>query len=88
MAGYDSNVVLNIVPLFNTATPDGNADIVTQVQTAVTQLQTMIDTANHIVKADLIQPYSSNAVTIQNLNISGSLFYEGQLVNLSSIIIR
>jgi hypothetical protein len=88
MAGYDSNVVLNIVPLFNTATPDGNADVLTQVQTAVIQLQTMIDTANHIVKADTIQPYSSNAVTIQNLNVSGSLFYQGQLVNLSSIVIR
>ncbi len=70
--------LLNIVPIFNVADPSGGIGA-TDLTTAVQAVQSMIDTANHIVKTDIIEPYTTGA-TIQvagNMNVVGALSVNG-----------
>ncbi len=70
--------LLNIVPIFNVADPSGGGGA-TDLTTAVAAVQSMIDTANHIVKADAIEPFTTGA-TIQvagNMNVVGALSVNG-----------
>ena len=70
--------LLNIVPIFNVADPSGGIGA-TDLTTAVQAVQTMLDTTNHIVSLDAIQPYTDGA-TIQvagNMNVVGALSVNG-----------
>lgn len=70
--------LLNIVPIFNVADPSGGSEG-GAVQTAIQSFQTMLDTNNHIVRADAIQPFTTGA-TIQvagNMNVVGTLSVNG-----------
>ncbi len=70
--------LLNIVPIFNVADPSGGTEQ-NGLTTAVAAVQSMIDSANHIVKADAIEPFTTGA-TIQvagNMNVVGALSVNG-----------
>jgi len=67
--------LLNIVPLFNVADPS-NGFIDT---TALTALQSMINTTSHTVYADAIEPYTtSGTITVTGtMNVNGTLQVNG-----------
>lgn len=70
--------LLNIVPIFNVADPSGGAGTV-DLSVPVAAFQTMLDTTNHIIKVDAIEPFTPG-VTIQvagNLNVVGALSVAG-----------
>lgn len=70
--------LLNIVPIFNVADPSGGAGT-GDLSVPVAAFQTMLDTTNHIVKADVIEPFTTGA-TIQvagNMNVLGGLSVNG-----------
>lgn len=70
--------LLNIVPIFNVADPSGGLNG-GAVETAIQSFQTILDTTNHIIKVDAIQPFTTGA-TVQvagNMNIVGALSVNG-----------
>jgi len=70
--------LLNIVPIFNVADPSGGAGT-GDLSVPVAAFQTMLDTTNHIVKADAIEPFTTGA-TIQvagDMNVLGALSVNG-----------
>lgn len=70
--------LLNIVPIFNVADPSGGTGT-SDASLAVTAIQTMLDTVNHTLKTDAIQPYTEGA-TIQvagAMNVLGAFSVNG-----------
>jgi hypothetical protein len=80
MASYDSNFVLNIVPLFNTASPDGGVDTATNANLAIAALQTMVDTSNYSIKTNTIGSFTPETTLeiLNNTNITGTLTINNQ----------
>lgn len=70
--------LLNIIPLFNVADPSNGAGGDTAVTTALSNLSLMIDTTNHTVSVNGIQPYSGgNIVMTGEVDVVGSLYING-----------
>ncbi len=82
MAAYDSNIVLNIIPIFNTASADGGVDSTANNSASVAALQTMIDTTTYTVKANVIQPFNSDLIDLNgNTNVTGTFTINGQSIS-------
>ena len=74
MAGYDSNVMLNIIPIFNTASADGNVDTTNTLSNSIAALQTMINTTSQTITTDSIRTFNSATLEILNdTNVTGTL---------------
>ena len=72
MAEYDKNVVLNIVPIFNTATNDGGIDSTSDNTDALVALQGMIDTTTYTINANSIKSFNTGTIELlNNTNVTG-----------------
>ena len=72
MASYDGKFVLNIVPLFNTGSPDGNVDNTQALTNAITALQTMINTSNYSIYTNTIYNFNTTPIEVESdLNVNG-----------------
>ena len=80
MASYDGNFVLNIVPLFNTASADGGLDTATSANLAIAALQAMVDTSNYSIKTNSIGSFTPETTLelLNNTNITGTLTINNQ----------
>ena len=79
MADLDRNVVLNIVPIFNTATNDGGLDDVTSNSAAVAAIQTMVDPTTYTISANDIKSFNTGTIELlNNTNVTGTLTVNGQ----------
>ena len=79
MAELDRNVVLNIVPIFNTATNDGGLDDAASSSAAVAAIQTMVDPTTYTISANDIKSFNTGTIELlNNTNVTGSLTVNGQ----------
>jgi len=73
MASYDGNYVLNIVPLFNTASPDGNDTSTEALTSAIAAIQTMVNTSNYSIYVNSIYNFNTSPIEIESdVNINGA----------------
>ena len=79
--------LLNLVPLFDVANPSGGLGTTEGLSNSVLSLQTMINTTNHTISVDGIQPYTAGGtVTMAGLfDIVGGLTINGNLVGADEI---
>lgn len=79
--------VLNLVPLFDVANPNGGLGTTEGLSNSVLSLQTMVNTANHTISVDGIQPYTTGGtVTMAGLfDIVGGLTINGNLVGADEV---
>jgi len=78
MAELDKNVVLNIVPIFNTATNDGGAEAGSS-SAAVAAIQTMVDPTTYTISANDIKSFNTGTIELlNNTNVTGTLTVNGQ----------
>ena len=87
MATNASHFLVNIVPLQNLASDIRGTSDVSVLQTQVANLQTMVDTTNHILYADALSNFTpGRAIDIYaNLNLSNaSLYTDSNLVILNT----
>lgn len=79
MAELDRNVVLNIVPIFNTATNDGGLDNTASATAAIAAIQTMVDPTTYTISANDIKSFNTGTIELlNNTNVTGSLTVNGQ----------
>jgi hypothetical protein len=79
MAEYDRNIVLNIVPIFNTAANDGGADGTSANNDALTAVQGMVDTATYTINANNIKSFNSGTIELlNNTNVNGTFTVNNQ----------
>jgi len=79
MAELDRNVVLNIVPIFNTATNDGGLDNTGAATAAIAAIQTMVDPTTYTISANDIKSFNTGTIELlNNTNVTGSLTVNGQ----------
>jgi hypothetical protein len=86
MATNASPFIVNIVPLQNLASDIRGTDATTVLQAQVANLQTMVDTTNHIIYADAFSNFTpGRAIEVYaDLNLSNvGLYTNSNAVNLS-----
>ncbi len=71
--------VLNLVPLFDVANPNGGLATTEGLATSVAGLQSMINTTTYTVSADTIEPYTGGATVAMTglFNVVGGLTVNG-----------
>ena len=79
MAEYDKNVVLNIVPIFNTATNDGGTDNTANNAAALAAIQGMVDTGLYRINANSIDSFNTGKIELLNdTNVTGTFTVNNQ----------
>lgn len=82
MAAYDNNIVLNIVPIFNTASADGGVDSTANNAASITAIQNMVDTGTYTLKANTIQSFNTGVIELaNNTNVTGTFTINGQSIS-------
>lgn len=72
MASYDGKYVLNIVPLFNTGSPDGNDNSTEALTNAIAAIQTMVNTSNYSIYTNSIYNFNTAPIEIESdVNVNG-----------------
>jgi len=88
MATNASPFIVNIVPLQNIPTNILGTNDITQLQTQVANIQTMVNTSNHTIYADAFSNFTSGNPAIDiyaNLNLSNvSLYSNSNIVTLNT----
>ncbi len=71
--------VLNLVPLFDVANPNGGVGSTASLRNSIVSLQTMINTTTHAVSADILQPYTTDGTVAMTglFNVIGGLTVNG-----------
>jgi len=86
MATNASPFIVNIVPLQNLASDIRGTDATTVLQAQVANLQTMIDTTNHIIYTDALSNFTPGKPidVYADLNLSNAVLYN----NSNSVILN
>lgn len=81
MAYYTGNneFLKQVIPIFNSVDPTGGDNTVADLQNAVTNITTMIDTTFHTIKANSIATYDSG-----NIVFTSPVEFQGEVTGISS----